>query len=156
MVLRRVFFREKGNFYLQIGLKTLPLQSVFARSQSIAGTRQRISVIINKINRDEKNIPTFQAQTPQQTRLPRAHVLCQRTSRIGFTPPSWQKETHCIFRRQVLKTSAGGKPPAGFFTPPPSTAMCLTTCSRHGSCARWYHSSLLALLMTEIVVASSS
>ena len=115
MVLRRVFFREKGNFYLQIGLKTLPLQSVFARSQSIAGTRQRISVIINKINRDEKNIPTFQAQTPQQTRLPRAHVLCQRTSRIGFTPPSWQKETHCIFRRQVLKTSAGGKPPAGFF-----------------------------------------
>lgn len=48
---------------------------------NLGGTRMGFS----KMNRHEKDIPTFSTQAPEQTRLPQAHVIRQRTQCFELT-----------------------------------------------------------------------
>ena len=61
------------------------------------GGTQRLHYICRPLSgnksKDEKDIPTFRTETPQQARLPQAHGNGSRPQRAQLTPPQRPQET---------------------------------------------------------------
>ena len=74
----------KANFVLRMSAKGF-------------GGTQRLHYICRPLtgnkSKDEKDIPTFRTETPQQARLPQAHGNGSRPQRAQLTPPQRPQET---------------------------------------------------------------